>query len=152
MNMGTRALQGIDMPYGKARQKRPKSRNTLEDFFGRLGRQGVGAAHRRALHQELSRSVCRNLHRAAFSLPPILHKASRELARGKIKGTGENRPSTRNMCGQGSRLKFSVSIVKTFSCLRQPIRGPKREDFSNSECSGHLVPLSPTPSACRADG
>lgn len=68
-------------------------------------------------------NFCRNPLCASFSLPPILHKTSRELARGKIKGSGENRAYICNLCGQSSRLKSNVALVEKYSRLRHLNRG-----------------------------
>lgn len=63
-------------------------------------------------------NFCRNPLCASFSLLPILHNASQELARGKIKGSGENRAYICNLCGQSSRLKSNVALVEEYSRLR----------------------------------
>ena len=97
-------------------------------------------------------NFCRNPLCASFSLPPILHNASRTLARGIIKGAGENRAYNCNGCGQSSRLISNVALVEEYSRLRYLNRGTKREYCPNSGCSSHRVPLTLMPSAYRVHG
>lgn len=97
-------------------------------------------------------NFCRNPICTSFSLPPIVRSVSKEAARGKIKGSGENRAYICNLCGQSSRLKSNVAIAEEYSRLRHLNRGTKREYCLNAGCSSHRVPLTLMPSAYRAHG
>ena len=97
-------------------------------------------------------NFCRNPLCASFSLPPILHIAAPEHARGKIKGSGENRAYICQSCGRSSRLKSNIAIVEEYARLRTLNRGTKREYCANSVCSSHRVPVSLMPSAYRIHG
>lgn len=57
-------------------------------------------------------TFCRNPLCASFSEPPALHKANQEIARGKIKGSDENRACICNLCGQGSWQKSNVALAE----------------------------------------
>jgi len=97
-------------------------------------------------------NFCRNPLCASFSLPPILHSAAPEHARGKIKKPGEDRAYICQSCGQSSRLKSNIAIVQEYARLKTLNRGTKREYCANPVCSSHRVPVSLMPSAYRIHG
>lgn len=97
-------------------------------------------------------NACRTAICPAFALPPILHAANNELARGKIKGSGENRSYYCNTCSKGARLKSNVALVEEYSRLRNLSIGTKRESCPNSLCNSYGVAQALMPSAYRKHG
>lgn len=97
-------------------------------------------------------NACRNALCSTFALPPIIPSAHADLARGKVKGSAENRSYFCKKCGKGFRLKSNVALVEEYSRLRTMNRGTDRERCPNKFCLAHGVPQTLMPSAYRAHG
>ena len=97
-------------------------------------------------------NACRNALCSSFSLPPILHSVDADLARGKIKGSDENRSYFCKDCGKVSRLKSNVALIEEYSRLRSLNRGTDRERCPSEACLSHGVSRNLMPSAYRVHG